>query len=103
MAKWIKFSDRMPTEADAGLDGEVFVQHEGGKFTADIFWVRNNPDHYEVHYWLENVPALPKPRTLEDVVGDLRRYFERGGVVGSKWCDDIVNEMREILERKEQK
>ena len=90
MSNWVKFSDRLPTEADAGPEGEVFVQHSGGMFTADIYC----SDLFEDCYWLANVPPLPKPRTLEDVV---QQYLDTSQPQPRV---DLLNEMKEIIRKK---
>lgn len=96
MSNWVKFSDRIPSEDDANADGVVFIQHGGG--VKSVAYV-DNAEHYEDGwFWLEGVPPVPKPRTLEEVVRELLRYIERGGVSSSDWCNDLIKEMKEILE-----
>ena len=80
MSNWIKFSDRMPTEADADTGGYLIVlypddsvrglkcfgtekyQHRHG-----VYWLAKRGDLF----WLANVPRRPKPRTMEDLANGL--------------------------------
>ena len=97
MSNWVRFSDRMPTEADAGPEGEVFVQHSGGMMgTADIYWASDH-DHHDTGFWLENVPPLPTPRTIKDVVLE---YIDAANWI-EPWECRYRDEMKEILEREE--
>ena len=108
MSNWIKFSDRMPTEADADTGKKVIGKGMGGDwyvtYLADVY---RYPDCCADHFWLENVPPLPKPRTLEDAVRDLLRYAEKRWrtvpVSLPVYCAVLFEEMKEILERKETK
>ena len=92
MSNWIKFSDRMPTEADADTGKKVIGKGMGGDwyvtYLADVY---RYPDCCADHFWLENVPPLPTPRTLEDVV---RQYVDTSKPQPRV---DLLNEMKEIL------
>tara|TARA_R110002020_G_scaffold419585_1_gene628753 strand:+ start:172 stop:462 length:291 start_codon:yes stop_codon:yes gene_type:complete len=96
MARWIKFSDRMPTEADADPDKKVIGKGAGGNwcvtYLADVCIF---PDQYADHFWLASVP---QPRTLEDVV---REYLAASGDVGRRL--ELQKEMREILQKGQDK
>ena len=100
MSKWVKFSDRLPTKADADKEGEVFVEHSGGcRSKVSIHWASGNPCHWVDWFWLENVPEIPKPRTLEDVTRELLDSGMGGNSV--HWLV-LFEEMKEILGREEQ-
>lgn len=99
MAKWIKFSDRLPTEADS-QKGEVIVQYNNGVCcTPMLTSVLQNPSFYADHFWLENTPELPKTRTIEDVAKDLLKLSQSRIITGD--FEDLMGEMREILERED--
>jgi len=94
MCNWVRFSDRLPTEADADIGGNVIVLHPDNSWyikkcygtEESNFWKRNDL------FWLANVPRRPKPRTLEDVVRDyLTTTFDRRS--------ELEKEMKEILEK----
>ena len=100
MTKWIKFSDRLPTENDTDDANELITMHRNGTWdTVSLPYTQLHKFIYEDYFWMENVPSAPKPRTLEEVAGDLCRT----GFA----CDQsdevrgLVNEMREILWRLE--
>ncbi len=102
MSNWVKFSDRLPTESDLNSEGEVFIVYEDGtQSIANWDYIQEDLSQCYGWFWLAGVPKPPKPRTLEDVIGEMLRYIERVGVSGSDWCNDLVNEMREITERKD--
>ncbi len=73
MARWVKFSERLPTESDADRDNHVITFFETeGLSTRDIHFL--DFENREGWYWLENVPALPtKPKTIEDVARNFRK------------------------------
>ena len=98
MANWVRFSERIPMGSDLDFQGMVFIQDEDGKLATawvpdDASWVR---DRYKDCCWLENLPPLPKPRTLEDVVKEYL-YCAVGGIRRL----ELKEEMQEILERKD--
>ena len=89
MSKWVKFSDRLPTEADADLNKKVIVKKAGGSwYIAYLSEVCRCTYHYADHFWLANVP---KPRTLEDVV---REYVDTGK---PQRVLDLLKEMKEFI------
>ena len=109
MARWVKCSDRLPTKSDADSDGNVFVMYPDDSWCLvkcynPVTPGKRRTTRLHLHrlanrndlFWLENVP---QPRTLEDVVREFFRCSERGGVSGSDWCNDLIKEMREILEK----
>lgn len=109
MANWVRFSERMPTEGDLDNGGQVVIQGEDG--TLATAWIPHHrrrdasgpPDHYKDCCWLESLPPLPEPRTLEDVARDM---IGCDGIPITKPCAYVVHyalieEMKEILERKD--
>ena len=96
MSNWVKFSDRLPSGADANSEGELFMQHEDGtrSITCTEF-TEEEPDQcvedYAGWFWLENVPPLSKPRTLEDVV---REYVDTSK---PQRVLDLFKEMKEFI------
>ena len=99
MARWVKFSDRLPTEADADSEGELFMQHEDGTRSITCMeFTEEEPDQcvedYAGWFWLENVP---EPRTLDDTIRELLRYIGRTHVSLPDYCDDLLNEIRGYL------
>ena len=100
MSNWVKFSDRLPTEADADIDGNVMVLRPdnswcikkcygtAGSIMSNL-WVIECGDLHLL--WLESVPKRPKPRTLEDVV---REYVDTGK---PQRVLDLLKEMKEFI------
>lgn len=103
MSKWIKFTDRLPTEADANIKGQVLILYpDGGMASVDRLMQRNRMNKENNCCWLEDVPEPPKPRTLEDVVREYietvinhRHYTDERAERGNR----LVEEMRGILEK----
>ncbi len=105
MAKWIKFSDRTPTEADTDTKGNLMVRCDkhGYWYMRHIKVIKQNLSFYDKRglSWLEGIPPLPKPRTLEDVV---REYLGGSDEECLLYREDnrrLRKEMREILEEKD--
>lgn len=110
MANWVKFTERMPRDSDVNHEGKVVIQYEDGTLTtAGFLWVLDDSGRldtpYKDCYWLENVPELPKPRTLEDVAGELVAKIQKSPKLCKEylpaWWIERVNEMKEILERED--
>ena len=99
MSNWVRFTDRLPAETDCDGAGYLFVMDENGDWeTTTIIHTTMHPEAYKEYFWLENVPELPKPRTLEDVARELHDNFLDLSL------DDIQKlavEMKEILEGKD--
>ena len=102
MAKWVKFSDRMPTEGDLDTHGGLFLCGPDGKGEYMTFGPFSHAfkaiyERYEGYYWLENnAPPVPKPRTLEDVARDMIVRYSYHNPLSK-----LIKEMKEILERKD--
>lgn len=95
MANWVKFSDRLPTEDDLDAFGGLVVSDDEGNRDY-VYWYRFQPEFpMKACYWLENIPPVPKPRTLEDVV---REYVYHAGNTIRRL--ELQDEMKEILEKK---
>ena len=109
MAKWVKFTERMPTEGDLDNGGQVVIRNKNG--TLATAWIPHHrrrdasgpPDHYKDCFWLENLPRAPKPRTLEDVVWEFLSLTVSNRPANFDRKLDLQGEMREILERKYRK
>ena len=95
MSNWVKFSERLPTEADANQYGWVIVLRRDDEYAYSSTDAMKNPDRYTEFCWLEGVPSLPKPRTLEDVVRD----YLADANWNEPWEQRYRDEMLEILER----
>ena len=98
MANWVKFSDRLPTEDDLDYNGKLMFADKYG-FTSYTRWDCGDDsivEHYMAYRWLENIPPLPKPRTLEDVV---KEYLYHAGNTIQRLA--LQDEMLDILERKD--
>lgn len=109
MSKWVKFSDRHPTVANADSYGSVVILRDGNQF-GHVYLEMNEVEikcgDYDDYHWLENVP--PFPRTLEDVVrdyltttGDMNTVFGPAGNIKAltERVLELQKEMREILEK----
>jgi len=101
MSNWVKFSDRLPTEGDANINGDVIVHYADGAYAFVNIWNLDAP-HNAVSsesHWLDNVPPVPKPRTLEDVARDMIGCdgipITKPYVVHSA----LIEEMKDILEK----
>ncbi len=57
MSKWIKISDRLPTEGDSNVFGEVVIQYSNFDYDCILFEVADY-ERYKDCYWLEGVPSL---------------------------------------------
>ncbi len=99
MANWVKFSERLPKEKDCDGAGALFVMDEhGDRDTISISYTELNAELFEDQFWLENVPDMPEPRTLEDVVEEYLSINVRD-VGDRRHRMNLEKEMREILER----
>lgn len=60
-SRWIKTADRLPTEADAGLDEEVFTIYDDGdtRLLGTDYWAYVAMVPKRFPYWLP-VPKLPE-------------------------------------------
>ena len=60
-SRWVKTSDRLPTEADAGYDDEIITLYQDGetKMLGFDYWkyVAKHPEQYL--YWMP-IPPLPE-------------------------------------------
>ena len=100
MAKWVKFSDRLPTEDDLDDAEGLFLSDGNGRhYSTNSGWLAYS-SYYDDWLWLEDVPPLPKPRTLEDVARDLcSTGFDFNWHILTAEVRRLVNEMKEILEK----
>ena len=61
VSPWVKTSDRMPTEADAGVNKEVVTIYDDGdtRIMGADYWayVATHPEHFP--YWMP-IPPLPE-------------------------------------------
>lgn len=59
--RWIKTADRLPTEADAGVDDEIVTIYDDGdtRMMGADYWayVAKHPEHFP--YWMP-IPPLPE-------------------------------------------
>ncbi len=100
MANWVRFSDRLPTEDDMNYEGEVVIQHEDGMLSTAWPLLHN----YKTSFWLENIPELPKPRTLEDVAKALVKLYEAHDynpcLHGYRTFHDLMEDLKQITNPK---
>ena len=102
MTRWVRFSDRLPTVEDFLPTGELIILGEEGIETAicKVDALESVRDLYSECFWLENVPELPKPRTLEEVARDLFiTGFDFDWHILTAEVRGLLNEMRDILEK----
>ena len=97
MSKWIRLSDREPTESDAVIDGRSILMCEPSKgftrcFTVDLGKFRANKWQRDNYYWLCGVPEPPRIRTLEEVV---KEYVYNAANTTRRL--ELEKEMKEIL------
>ncbi len=93
MSEWI--TGRKPTWEDADKDGMVLTADVGVTYWGCVssYWV-----------WMRNPempPEPPKPRTLEDVVGDYLVVMHRSKSIKENLADAtrLREEMHQLLER----
>jgi len=69
MSKWIKISDRLPTERDSNVFGEVVIQHSNYDFECILFETADY-HRYRECYWLEGVPTTYRVKGTSEGINE---------------------------------